>query len=138
MSGEQSASSARSHSFFQTLVRPSSSNHWLIAPDWFPGNPDETAPRFSVPVERLRSVFEEVIGALKSVRMKKRDEVLTCYVDETALLHLKDDIRVQFLSLGPDSSSLAAYSASRIGFLDLGTNRRRLRRWLKLLREGLA
>ncbi len=138
MSGEQSDSSAKPHIFFETLVRPSSSNHWLIAPQGFPGNPDETAPGYPVPVERLQSAFEDVIGALKSVRQVSKDGVLSHYVDKTALFHFKDDIRIQFLSRGPGTSSLAVYSASRIGFLDLGANRRRLRRWLELLGKRLA
>ncbi|MCZ6862887.1 MAG: DUF1499 domain-containing protein [Alphaproteobacteria bacterium] len=138
MSGEQSESSARPHIFFETLVRPSSSNHWLVAPQGFPGNPDETAPGYPVPVERLQNAFEDVIGALKSVRQVNRDGGLTRYVDKTALFHFKDDIRVQFLSQVPGNSSLAMYSASRIGFLDLGANRRRLQRWLGLLSDRLA
>lgn len=138
MSGERSESSATPHSYFDNLVRPSSSNHWLIAPEGFPGSPDETAPRFPVPAQRLRAAFEEAIGALKGVREKSRDGELTRYVDETAILRFKDDIRVQFLSMGPGTSSLAVYSASRIGFTDFGANRRRLRRWLELLRQGLA
>ena len=114
MSGEQSESSARPHIFFESLVRPSSSNHWLIAPEGFPGIPDETAPGYPVPVERLQNAFEDVIGALKSVQQVKRDGELSYYVDKTAIFHFKDDIRIQFLSQGPDTSSLAMYSASRI------------------------
>lgn len=138
MSGEQSESSARPHIFFESLVRPSSSNHWLIAPEGFPGNPDETAPGYPVPVARLQSAFEDVIDALKSVQQVKRDGELSHYVDKTALFHFKDDIRIQFLFQGPGNSSLEMYSASRIGFLDLGANRRRLRRWLGLLSDRLA
>jgi len=134
----QSNSSATLHPFFEHLVRPSSSNHWFIAPDWFPGLPDETAPEYTVPVERLRAVFDEAIGSLKGVRVKKRDGALTHYIAQTAIFHFKDDIRVQFLPLSPETSSLAAYSASRIGFGDLGANRKRLRHWLGLLGDRLA
>lgn len=138
MSGKQSQTSAKPHAFFETLKRPASMNHWLIAPQGFPGKPNEAAPEYPVPVERLRAAFEEVVGAMENVREKSRDGELTHYIAQTAILRFKDDIRVQFLSLAPRASSLAIYSASRIGFTDLGANRRRLRQWLNLLGEKLA
>lgn len=138
MSGEQSDSRARPHAFFASLKRPASSNHWLIAPQGFPGKPNEATPEYPVPVARLQSAFEEVVGALQNVRVKSRDGALIHYIARTAIFRFKDDIRVQFLSLAPQSSGLAIYSASRIGFTDLGANRRRLRQWLDLLGDRLA
>ena len=138
MPEEQSQTSAKPHAFFETLKRPASMNHWLIAPPGFPGKPNEPAPDYMVPAERLSAAFEEAIGALRNVREKSRDGALTHYIAQTAALRFKDDIRVQFLSLGPRASSLAIYSASRIGFTDLGANRRRLGQWLVLLGEKLA
>ena len=126
------------HPFFRNLKRPSSPNTWLVAPHGFPGNPDERAPVFRVPVDRLRAAFAKVVGDLKGVKEVRRDGDFTCYVAETAMLHFKDDVCVQFLPVGKGSSTLAVYSASRVGYWDFGTNRRRLRDWIARLRHIVA
>ena len=128
--------SAQVHPFFRDLRRSSSPNSWLIAPEGFPGKPDEWAPVFDVPLERLMDIFGKMTGSIKSVSEASRNADLVCYVDETSILHFKDDICVQFLSVGSRASTIAAYSASRVGYWDLGTNRRRLRGWLKKLAES--
>ncbi|MDX1485006.1 MAG: DUF1499 domain-containing protein [Alphaproteobacteria bacterium] len=121
------------HPFFLGLARPPSPNSWLVAPEGFPGEADEPAPVFAVPVDVLRRALEEATAALGSVREVRREGELVCFVDETPLLRFTDDICVQLIALGPARATLAAYSASRVGYWDLGTNRRRLRRWLRLL-----
>lgn len=51
-------------------------------------------------------------------------------VVSTRIFRFRDDVHVQFLQLGPRQSTLALYSASRTGYWDLGTNRRRVEDWL--------
>jgi uncharacterized protein (DUF1499 family) len=128
----------QSDQFFRDLKRPKSPNNYLIAPKEFPGNPDELSPFFSAGAERLKAVFEETVGALPGLREEGRDGPISHFVDETPLCHFKDDIYVQFIDLGDGRSTLAAYSASRIGFWDLGKNRRRLKEWLALVLKRLG
>lgn len=126
------------HPFFLRLIRPRSPNTYLIAPQGFPGDPDETSPVFATDAEQLRAAFEDIVGAKGSVRQEWRDGSMTHFVDETLLWRFKDDVRVQFIDLGGGRSTLAAYSASRIGYWDCGKNRRRLRHWVSLVRRRLG
>lgn len=125
------------HPFFRDLKRSSSPNDWLIAPDSFPAQPDERAPIFLVSVQRLRAIFDQSVSQMKHVRETRRDADISFYVVETPLLHFKDDACFQFISLGPTSSTVAAYSASRVGYWDLGTNRKRLKSWLEILSQKI-
>lgn len=125
------------HPFFRDLKRPSSPHDWLIAPDNFPAQPDERAPIFLVSVQRLRAALDQSVSQMKHVRETQRDADISFYVAETPLLHFKDDVSFQFISLGPTTSTVAAYSASRVGYWDLGTNRKRLKTWLEILSKQI-
>ena len=138
VSGASNPSEFQSDQFFRDLKRPKSPNNYLIAPKGFPGNPDRLSPSFSAGVERLRIAFEATVGNLPGLREEGRDGATSHFVDETPLCHFKDDIYVQFIDLGDGRSTLAAYSASRIGFWDLGKNRRRLKEWLARVCQRLG
>lgn len=113
-------------SHFLKLERPSSPNHWLAAPAGFPGRPDEIAQVFTVPVAELRAAFKAVL--LQNPRMEVAGESAAGLhaVARTRVFGFRDDIHVQFIALGPQQSTLALYSASRVGYWDFGTNRRRV------------
>jgi uncharacterized protein (DUF1499 family) len=125
------------HPFFLGLKRPSSPHDWLIAPDNFPAHPDERSPTFQVSVQRLRVARDQSVSQMKHVRETQRDADISFYVAETPLLYFKDDVSFQFISLGPTTSTVAAYSASRVGYWDLGTNRKRLKSWLEILSKQI-
>lgn len=129
---------AAPHPFFQELERPDSPNSWLIAPEGFPGAPDETAPVFPVPAGRLEELFLSVARGEGAGPPTRREEGFLCLVAQTPLLGFEDDVCVQFIPLGTESATLALYSASRVGYWDLGANRSRLRDWLAALRGEVA
>lgn len=117
---------------FKTLKRPPKPNTALIAPAGFTPleTPDAAPPQLSLtPSEtfaRLLSLIESrgdwklvaADGATGRVR----------FIAVTKLLRFKDDIDVTILPVdgAPGQSTFAAYSRSRVGYSDLGTNRKRL------------
>lgn len=115
-----------SESYFRNLRRPDSPNHWLAAPAAFPGRPDEIAPVFMVPVAELRAAFKVMLLQTPGVEVAEETTAGLHAVASTRLFGFRDDIRVEFIALGPQQSTLALYSASRVGYWDFGTNRRRV------------
>ena len=59
-------------------------------------------------------------------------------VATTRLMRFQDDIRVLFIPVASDKSTIALYSASRVGYWDLGTNRRRVEDLIKSIGSALA
>ena len=100
--------------------------------------PDEVSPVFNVPVRMLKSEIVKAVNELESVQQERHDGELIQFIVETPLCHFKDDISIQVMALNQDCSTLAAYSASRIGYWDLGKNRNRLRELLNLIRTRLG
>jgi hypothetical protein len=126
------------HPFFQSLERPASPNNWLIAPEDFVPAPDEVSPVFPVPDRVLKSEIIAAVHDLERVRQEHVDGDLMRFVMETRLFRFKDDLTIQVIALDRDRSTFAAYSASRVGYWDLGKNRNRLRKLSDLLRARLA
>lgn len=124
-------------SFFSSLQRPDSPNHWLVAPAGFPGQPDATAPVHAVPVAVLRETFKAVIAQSPGATVVAETADGLQVVVTTRVFRFRDDVRVQFIALGPQQSTLALYSASRTGYWDFGANRRRLEDWLARLAAAL-
>jgi uncharacterized protein (DUF1499 family) len=116
--------------YFRNLQRPDSPNHWLVAPAGFPGKPDATAPFFAVPVAVLREAFMAMLRQTPGVALAEETSTGLHLVVTTQVFRFRDDIRVQFIAIGAQQSTLALYSASRAGYWDLGTNRRRIEDWL--------
>ena len=116
--------------YFAELVRPDSPNHWLVAPAGFPARPDAVSPVFAVPADRLRDAFKDAVLAMPGVAVAGETAAGLRLVATTQILRFRDDIRVQFIAIGSQRSTLAIYSASRTGYWDFGTNRRRVENWL--------
>jgi uncharacterized protein (DUF1499 family) len=56
----------------------------------------------------------------------------------SAIFSFKDDVRIYVIPLSSRQSTLAVYSASRVGYWDLGANRRRVEDWLTRLQVVLS
>lgn len=124
--------------FFDTLKRPASPNHWLAAPAGFVVKPDAVTPVYGVPAARLREAFGVVLRQTPRTAVAAETADGLHAVVTTAVFGFKDDLRVQFIAVSPQQSTLALYSASRAGYWDLGTNRRRVEDWLARLAAVLA
>ncbi len=124
--------------YFSKLQRPASPNHWLIAPADFALRPDAVAPLFDVPVAVLRAAFHAVVRATPGAVVAGESADGMHVVATTRWLAFKDDIRVLFIPVTQQQSTIVLYSASRVGYWDLGANRRRLADWLSQTRNALA
>jgi len=129
---------AQLDAFFSSLKRSGSPNNWLVAPADFMVKSDEVAPVFRVSVPALHRTFKAI--ALRSDGVEVVDELANGIhiVATTRLLRFKDDIRALFIPVTPSRSTLALYSASRVGYWDMGTNRRRVRTWIAYLRNAFS
>jgi uncharacterized protein (DUF1499 family) len=126
---------------FGTLQPPDSPNHWLIAPsDFGPAHPDEAAPVFDVPADRLAQAWILVVEAQpRTDVVGVSDDGLQIEAEQrSAVFGFVDRISARFVPLGADRSTLIAYSRSEVGYWDLGVNRSRLRDWLAMLPAKLA
>jgi uncharacterized protein (DUF1499 family) len=124
--------------YFATLKRPESPNHWMVAPAGFPGRPDAVAPEFPVPVTSLRNAFRTMLRQVPGADIVAETEDGLHVVSTTRLFRFRDDVRVQFIGIDAQRSTLALYSASRAGYWDFGTNRRRIGDWLARTAQVLA
>ena len=125
-------------SFFKALQRPSSPNHWLVAPAGFVVPPDAVAPVFAVTLPVLQSALKTVVRQTRGAVIAAETVDGLHVVFTSAIFGFRDDIRVQFIGITPQQSTLALYSASRVGYWDLGANRRRVDDWLVRLQIALS
>lgn len=126
---------------FTRLERPGSPNTYLLLPDGFSSTaqPDAVSPDFPVSASRL---FEAL---MQSVREAGAEGTLQAdlpsrrlrYVAVTKLLRFKDDVDGAVIETGPETSAIAIYSRSRIGYSDLGANRKRVEGLLKAVQADI-
>jgi uncharacterized protein (DUF1499 family) len=128
----------RLDTFFDSLKRPGSPNDWLVAPADFVIKPDAVAPRFRVSAAALFETFKSVVLQWKRITLIAQSERALHVVATTSLLRFEDDVWALFMPLAENEATLALYSASRVGYWDLGTNRRRLTAWIERLQYSVV
>lgn len=125
-------------SFFKNLQRPGSPNHWLAAPADYAVKPDAVAPHFAVPAAALHAAVKTVVQQTGGAAVNSETADGLHIVFTSAVFGFKDDVRVHIIALSPQQSTLALYSASRVGYWDLGANRRRVEDWLARLQMVIS
>lgn len=122
---------------FASLHRPKTPNTFLMAPDGLckAAKVDQVPPTFAAAPAKLRQAFLSVVIAQPRVSHTLADEpeLYDDFVARSMLFHFPDLVSVQFLAHGKSGSTLALYSRSVYGRSDLGVNRARCLRWLKLV-----
>lgn len=128
---------------FARLERPASPNTYLVAPAGLcqSADPDMTPPPLSKSARGLFSTLAEIIAAEKRWTNVEADpeRLRFKFVARTPLLGFKDDIDIMILppenagQVGDEAASLAIYSRSRVGYSDLGANRKRVQALLDKL-----
>ncbi|MFZ1813825.1 MAG: DUF1499 domain-containing protein [Rhizobiaceae bacterium] len=123
---------------FEELVRSPTGNDALACP---PGWCAKAQSDFDPPVYALNLValsqrFRESLDAEEKLELIGDSQGLHFrYVQYTPWMEWPDTISVVFMPLGADQSTLAIYSRSRFGDGDLGTNLKRIKRWLQRLEK---
>lgn len=121
----------------RTFNRSSKPNSAVFAPVGISiaADVDQTSPVFDCNSATLFEVCRNVLSKLERVSCvaENADSRRLAFVAQTKLLRFKDDIDVEVVDLGENRSSLVIYSRSRIGYSDLGTNRKRIEHWIEAL-----
>jgi len=114
---------------FQTLQRPKSPNTYLVAPAGFAdqASPDEEGPIFFCSTDSLFSQVEALVAMRKDWRLKALDAQAgrISFIAVSKLFKFKDDVDIAILP-SDGKSTLAVYSASRVGYSDMGANAKRV------------
>jgi uncharacterized protein (DUF1499 family) len=122
---------------FATLQITSRPNQVLVCPVDVckAATPDMMPPVYAVSVDKLRDAFHQIISQEAhteqiAVDVAKQTER---YIIRTNLMRFPDTVRVKFIALDNDTSTLAIYSQAQIGYSDRGVNKARVQRWLNAL-----
>jgi len=121
---------------FATLVRPSSSNTYLVCPkDRCAAAPDEEGPIYAVPAEQLFERARTILVAEpRTALVQDQPKVLRLVlVQRSAFFRFPDTITLQVFPLPDGGSTLAIYSQSNYGYGDFGVNKDRVRAWIGLI-----
>lgn len=128
---------------FKTLTRPASPNTYLVAPEGFfdQANPDDTSPAFDKSARGLFSTLAEIIAQERRWQevLSDPDQLKFRFVAKTPLMGFKDDVDIMIIVPEADAGStgnattLAIYSRSRVGYSDMGANRKRVNKLLQAL-----
>lgn len=126
---------------FARLERPDSPNHWLIAPAAQAAERSAAvpAPVFRVAALRLAGAWVDVVRRQSRTRILgiSEDGLQVEAEQRSAVFRFVDRISFRAVPLGAAESTLLAYSRSRVGYWDLGVNRRRLTAWVEALQSAL-
>lgn len=115
---------------FKTLKRPPKPNTCLVAPDGhtLAAESDFEPPVLNLTGRGLFSKFNEVIASERSFgRIEADADTLRIkFVATTGLMRFKDDVDIEIIPLDEGRATFAIYSRSRVGYSDLGANRKRV------------
>lgn len=115
---------------FKSLKRPPKPNTCLVAPDHhcLAAEPDFAAPSLNIAAPDLFSKLTDIITANRQFGAvdTDADTLRIKFVATTGLMRFKDDIDIEIIPIDADNATLAIYSRSRVGYSDLGANRKRV------------
>ena len=122
---------------FATFSKTAKPNQHLVCPQDFCRNqtPDEISKVYALPANELSKEFLKSLKNERDLEQVGQDMPQLRFVQRTAKMRYPDTIRVEFITVTENTSSLAIYSQSQIGYRDFGVNRARVTRWLKRLEE---
>ncbi|MAK62166.1 MAG: hypothetical protein CMK09_14440 [Ponticaulis sp.] len=119
------------------IERPNSPNTAFIAPPETEtrSSIDEVAPVFACDASTLFDLCLNTWTGLERVELadSDRDRLTAHFIARSAIFGFKDDICLEVVAFGAQSSSVLLYSASRVGYSDFGVNRKRVGQWMDLL-----
>ena len=115
---------------FKSLKRPPKPNTCLVAPanHCLASERDFEPPIFDLTPQGLHQKLQDTIGAERQwgSLVSDKDQLRLKFIATTSFLRFKDDIDIEVIPVGETQSTLAIYSRSRVGYSDLGANRKRV------------
>ncbi|MCH8111344.1 MAG: DUF1499 domain-containing protein [Proteobacteria bacterium] len=127
---------------FEDFQLKTSPNQYLLCPKGMStrAKPNDDSPIFDVPIEALQRVWREVALRQPRVAMIRDDrEINQCeFVQRSLVFRFPDTMTVEFFAIDDERSTCAVYSRSKYGYGDLGVNRRRVRKWVRLVQNEIA
>ncbi len=127
---------------FEELELKPTPNQYFLCPRGMRSraSPNDESPVFDVPIDTLRRVWRQVALQQPRVAMVRDDrERNQCeFVQRSRLFRFPDTVTVEFIAIDDGHSTFAVYSRSKYGYGDLGVNRRRVCRWVRLVEDAIA
>jgi uncharacterized protein (DUF1499 family) len=115
---------------FKSLKRSPKPNTCLAAPADYclAAEADFAPPVFPTSADALYQRLQDVISQQKRTTIVKADPAThqVRYIAKTPLIGFKDDIDIEVIPVDENNTTLAIYSRSRVGYSDLGANRKRV------------
>ena len=122
---------------FKSLKRPPKPNTCLVAPanHCLAAEPDFAPPELQMTGRGLFSKLSEIIASERSFGKIETDAdaLRIKFVATTGMMRFKDDVDIEIIPLDEGRSSVAIYSRSRVGYSDLGANRKRVTKLIERL-----
>ena len=126
---------------FETLKRTHKPNNYLVADRENCPNAraDREPPVLAHPPATVHAAWEAVTARqARTIRTDGDSDTMTYeYVQRSALFRFPDTITIRFLDAGQGRTKLLIYSASKVGYSDMGVNSRRVSDWLSALEAEL-
>lgn len=124
---------------FKTFKLTPKPNQYLVAPEGYCQNaePHRVAPVYSVGAQALEDAFADIALAEPRVVSRPADDGQREFVQRSALMRFPDTITIEAIELDGGQSTLAIYSRSKVGYSDLGVNKKRIDEWLARLDAAL-
>lgn len=126
---------------FSALNRSDRRNSFLLCPPDFCGDaaPDRIAAIYPAPAAELVAALRMLQDGepdLRPVHDPAPDDLR--YIARSPVLRFPDTVSIRVVPLSPETSTLAIYSRSQVGFSDMGVNRARVEALLAGLDARLA
>jgi uncharacterized protein (DUF1499 family) len=121
------------------IVRPSTPNTALAAPEGFNPAPDLVTSRYRIPAAQMFPLLRDIAAAQPRTYQTALypEHFQVHYVVRSAWLNFPDLITVMVRPDGTGSSTIVLYSRSYYGRSDFSVNRRRIETWLDALQAKL-
>ncbi len=127
---------------FEEFQLKTSPNQYFLCPEGMStrATPNDDSPVFDVPVEALQRAWREVALRQPRVAMIRDDRELNqCeFVQRSFVFRFPDTMTVACFTIDGGRSTCAVYSRSKYGYGDLGVNRRRVCKWLRLVQNEIG
>lgn len=123
---------------FATVERPASPNTYLVCTPELcrAARADEPSPVFNASTDAVRAAIKEIVPDIAFTESPQG--VRGSYVAVTSIMRFRDDVDVLLAPTADGRTQVAIYSRSRVGYSDLGANRKRVQGILQKLRARLG